>query len=275
MKKYILNTSIKAFTFVELIIVTTIIIILSSIGFSSYIWYIADSRDTQRKSDLLQVNSAFKVYKQKRWYYWFPWNYFIITYSGSTVVLQWKLNKNVHVDSLEKLPLDPLDEIAYSYSITNNKQEFQLAATLENKDTPKAIVIWNYKSVSNAILPTITLAKVASEWDKVEIKDWSWSWSENRKLFVYNNNIHNLAYNFNKPYEATTDWLNDYATLQQEAINSNDFWQNSDYRNCVELKEAWKLLIEPAANSLDSVEYQIINNSGALISTWCTITNTQ
>jgi len=36
------------------------------------------------------------------------------------------------MNSLEKLPLDPDIGVPYSYSITQSKQEFELAATLEN-----------------------------------------------------------------------------------------------------------------------------------------------
>ena len=59
-KKHILS----AFTFVELIVAATIIVILSAVWFSSYVSYIADSRDTQRKSDLAQVTSALKINKK-------------------------------------------------------------------------------------------------------------------------------------------------------------------------------------------------------------------
>jgi Tfp pilus assembly protein PilE len=59
----------KAFTFVELIVSTVIIIVLTSIGFISYVDFISDSRDAQRKSDLSKVGSSLKIYKQKRGYY--------------------------------------------------------------------------------------------------------------------------------------------------------------------------------------------------------------
>ncbi len=261
----------KWFTFVELIISITIIVILWAIWFSSYIWYISDSRDSQRKSDLSQISSSLKIYKQKRWYYWNPWDYFNITYSWTTVALQWKLNTNVHIDSLEKLPLDPDNQVAYSFSITTNKQEFELAATLENGDFPMALLTWNYKTVSKNILPTLTLAKNVIGTTNAEIKDWMWDWSDNRKLFVYDKNKHNLVYTFEDSYEPYSD-SPDFNTLLQEAINNNTFWQNSDYRNCVEIKEAWKLLLDPTTTEF---EYQIIDDSWLLTVTWCTISNTQ
>jgi hypothetical protein len=42
------------------------------------------------------------------------------------------LNKKVFLNTLDKLPSDPKSGTYYSYAVTNNKQEFQLAATLEN-----------------------------------------------------------------------------------------------------------------------------------------------
>ncbi len=69
--------TIKAFTLVELITVMIILTILSWIWFSSYVWYISNARDTQRKSDLLQINSALKLYKQKKWFFWFISYFFL------------------------------------------------------------------------------------------------------------------------------------------------------------------------------------------------------
>ncbi|MGB2110540.1 MAG: hypothetical protein ACPHY8_01005 [Patescibacteria group bacterium] len=41
-------------------------------------------------------------------------------------------------EKLRTLPVDPYTETPYSYSVTNNRQEFQIAATLENSDIPIA-----------------------------------------------------------------------------------------------------------------------------------------
>ena len=252
----------KAFTFVELIIVMIIIAILSTIWFSSYIWYISSARDSQRKSDLLQISSSLKLYKQKRWYYWFPWNYFNITYDSNIVAYQWFLNTNVHIDSIEILPLDPKTKSYYIYSITKNKQEFLIWWTLENESFNIALMSWDYKSVSKNILPTILLATWAVVWSNVEII----SWNTNRNLFIYNTQGHNIPYAFIKPFEASSDWIN-FEDLLSESEDNEIFWQSSDYRNCIEIEEAWKLIIPLSATPF---EYQIISETGALVNTWCT-----
>lgn len=260
-------SKIKAFTFVELIVVITILVVLWAIWFSSYSWYIDDSRDTQRKSDLSQVSSALKVYKQKRWYYAIPWDTFNLTYSWVTVALQWKLNNNVRLNSLEKLPYDPKIDIAYSYSITSNKQEFEISANLENSGNNLAILDWNYKSVSKYILPTILLATWATLGSDVEVQSWTTTWDENRKLFIYNNQYHNIPYTFESPYEPYSDWTS-FDELLTEVEDNNNFWQNSDYRNCVEISE-WNKLIIPLSST--PMEYQIITDTWSLVNTWCTL----
>ena len=262
----------QAFTFVELIVSVVIITILSTIWFGSYVWYISDSRDSQRKSDLSQLSSSLKVYKQKRWYYWKPWSAFHLVYGwdANIVALQWKMSKDVHIDSIEKLPFDPANDEKYSYSITTNKQEFELSATLENSDFPKALLTWNYKSVSRNILPTITLALNANSWENIEIEEWTGSWSDHRKLFVYDNNMHNLVYSFQDGHAAYADWEFTFEELLDEAEINNNFWQNSDYRSCVEIVEAWKLLIPLTTTGFT---YQIIDEDWVLINKDCTTTS--
>jgi hypothetical protein len=79
------------------------------------------------------------------------------------------LNKSVYLNTLDQLPTDPKNKAYYSYAVTNNKQEFQLAGTLENSDEEIAITDGNYKTVSKNVLPTIILA-INSTTD-VEIHD--------------------------------------------------------------------------------------------------------
>ena len=250
----------KAFTFVELIVATTIIIILAWIWFYSYSGLLGDSRDSQRKSDLSQVSSALKVYKQKRWYYAIPWDSFNITFSGTTIINQWFLNKNVHLNSLEKLPKDPKTNRYYVYSTTSNKQEFQLFMTLENAEESIALVGWDYKTVSKNLVPTLWLAMNKLAWANVEIKG-----TTEKNYFIFDNQFHNLPYTIEDPYEPYSDWT-DFATLLAESEEDDNFWQNTDFRNCTEIKEAWKLIIPLTT---EDVEYQIITDTWALVNTWC------
>jgi len=57
----------NAFTIVELIVVVAIISILWTVGFISFSQNISDAMDGQRKSDLAQLKSSMKLYKQQKW----------------------------------------------------------------------------------------------------------------------------------------------------------------------------------------------------------------
>ena len=256
----------KAFTFVELIVSTVIIIVLTSIWFISYVDFISDSRDAQRASDLSKVSSSLKIYKQKRGYYSPPGDAFGILNMWKQVAQQWKLNKKVFLNTLDKLPSDPKSWTYYSYAVTNNKQEFQLVATLENWETEIPLLEWNYKTISKNILPTILLAVDSIE--DVEISPTTSSWLITRQYFIFNDVEYNLAYTIespNLPYNEETDF--DTNLARAEELNS--FWQNNDYRNCTEIVEAWKSI---SPNNI-SEQYQVLSDIWELTNTGCTFTN--
>jgi hypothetical protein len=50
--------------------------------------------------------------------------------------------------------------------------------------------------------------------------------------------------------------------------NQGIYWQNSDFRNCIEIEEWGKLLLPLSATAF---EYQIITSTWALVNTWCTL----
>ena len=262
-----IEKSKKWFTLVELIVTISILIILSSVWIVSYSAYIWDARDSQRKSDMAQVSSALKIYKQKRWYYGFPWDLFNITYSWAIVAMQWRLNKNIHLDTLEKLPTDPKNKEYYFYSITKNKQEFEITWTLENKKNNIALKMGSYSSISKNILPTITLATLAAIGSNIEIQAWNWDWSSNRELFIYNNQNYNLPYTFLDTFAPYSEWQS-FTGLINEVEWNWDFWQNTDYRNCTEIDESWKLIIPLSASAF---EYQIVTSTWVLVNTGCTL----
>lgn len=245
----------KAFTFVELIVSITIIAILSIIWFVSYSKNLEDSRDSQRKSELSWIATWLKQQKFKRWEYPTPWSTFNITNSWYLVAIQWKLDENIIISTIDNIPLDPFINIPYIFSVSRNKQEFQLAATLENNWLYKSFLLGDYKSVSKNILPTITLALFWT--GDIEIADWIWSGSENRTKFVFDNSRHNLPYSFDSwyyPYSDNTSfsWLIDDINIT--------WWQNSDYRSCIEISDDWKFIW--------TWEYQI-NSWGLLVNTGC------
>jgi len=249
----------SAFTLVELVVAATILVILTSIWFYSYVGHIADARDWARKSDIAALWSQLSLYKKQRGAFPFPWDYFNIQNQWETIAYQWFMNNDVALSTAEKLPLDPELEIPYSYSTTINRQEYQIALSLENSDSPYAIVEWNYKSVARSVLPTIVLALNASS--DTEISSPSAS-NPARDLFIYNKWIHTLPYDF-ESWEPYSDG-SDFATLQADAWD--DFWQNSDYTSCNEIFTAAKWITP----SWLSDTYELLSNTWALTSSWCT-----
>lgn len=233
------------FTFVELIVSVVIITLLSTIWFYSYVWYLSEARDGERKADSGWLRSALKLYKQKRWAYPIPWDYFSIANSWAVVANQWKMNLKVSLNTMNVLPYDPYTKQPYVYSVTNNKQEFQIAITLENGDFPLALVEWDYQSVSKYVLPSIVLA--ISSTNAIEIHDWIWQWSVNRNKFIVNS-WKNLPYELNAPYEPYYAWgdIDDVLDSWEPS-----FWQNIDYKDCAEIYESGK--------SIWDWEYQVLS----------------
>lgn len=249
------------FTLVELIVTATILVILTAVWFYTYSQNLVDARDSLRKSDIADIESRLKLYKQKRWAYPIPWDNFEITNNGIVVAKQWKMNNSVSLTTASSIPKDPLTKLPYNYSITNNKQEFELSLSLENANTPIAILKWDYKSVSKNVLPTISLAIDSP--NPIEIHDGTGLWSTNRLTFIFNLGWYNLPYTFDEPYAPQTDGSTTLATIMNDP--TIEYWQNSDYRSCTEIYQAGKSISDGFANE----EYQILNSTGALEDTTC------
>lgn len=241
----------SAFTLVELVVVATILVILTSLGFYSYVWNLQDSRDSARLADIAKLSSALSLSQQKKWALPIPGDNFDLTATGTTLAIQGTLNENVGLDTIDELVLDPKLKTPYTYSITANKQEFQVAGTLENSDNPRSIVKWKYKTVSINLLPTLVLAVNGTT--DMEITSIA-----NRNLFVFDGGTHNVVYTFSWNNGAKSDGTSFENLLNDPLI---DFYQNSDFRNCTEIREAGK--------SLGDWEYQIRDTDGVLTGTWC------
>ena len=125
----------KAFTLVELIVVITILAILWTIAFISYQWYSRSARDSVRISDIKNIRSALELFELNSWKYPDPENSSPINYLWAEVRTQWIFwEQNLtNVWKLNKLPKDPLFDVAYTYSVLNTKKEFELWAILENQ----------------------------------------------------------------------------------------------------------------------------------------------
>lgn len=252
----------KWFTLIEIVVAATILVIISSIGFYSYVQNISDARDGVRKTDLAILHSQLKLYKKQRGAYPRPWDSFQLTNHWADIVQQGKMNQQVSLSTAENLPSDPELNIPYLYSTTINRQEFEIAATIENTENPYAFVEWDYKSVAKTVLPSLILAVEKNIWTKVEIASGSVDGNQYRTSFILHNWIHNLPYNINS-WTPFTDG-SDFNVLLDDVAGS--YWQNTDYTSCEEIQNNEKSITKDGHSDI----YQIRNSSGVLENITCT-----
>lgn len=248
----IFSKEIQAFTLVELIVAASILAILTTIGFYSYTSNISSARDSVRQTDISKISSELKLYKRQRWAYPLPWDFFELRNGWSaTVAYQGLMNNKVSLSTAESLSLDPELELPYTYSVSRTKQEYQLAASMENDGSPYAYLVWDYKSVAKTVLPNIILAISSTTPVNIAI-------SNNQELFIFHKGIRNLPYDFETglPYNDGSN-----TSLSNLLIESwADYWQNSDYRNCSEINLAAKNITQSGSTD----QYETLNTSGIL-----------
>lgn len=92
----------KGFTFIEILVVVTIIALLTSIGIVSYSQFAKQSRDARRKADLEQIRSAVEMYRSNNGFYpkTNPFTFSSCTAPGG-------LTDTNGVTYLSKAPVDP------------------------------------------------------------------------------------------------------------------------------------------------------------------------
>lgn len=103
----------RGFTFIEILVVITIIAILVVIGIVSYGSVNQRSRDARRKSDIEQIRSALEMYRADNGYY--PdggptVNFDAVGLAGSAI-------ETALSEYLSPIPVDPKDNDSYPYEI--------------------------------------------------------------------------------------------------------------------------------------------------------------
>lgn len=150
----------KAFTLIELIVVVTILGILWTLGFMAYSWYAQSARDSARITDIRSIAKVLEIYAVEYNKYPYPTSSTSMTYSWAIVWEQGVFGKSVlkRIGHLNIVPVDPLTGAQYTYSVTQNKRNYQLGTISEGADelaqlsqqthaaqkTATAIIEWNY-----------------------------------------------------------------------------------------------------------------------------------
>ena len=127
----------QGFTLVELIVVITILAILWTIAFIALQWYSKTARDSARISDMSRIKTSLELFMVEWGKYPEPTWIVPVTYSGTLTAWHqgtfWEQTFR-NVMRLDKVPVDPVTEVEYTYSVTNNRKEYQLAWILETQD---------------------------------------------------------------------------------------------------------------------------------------------
>jgi len=241
----------KAFTLVELIVASLVLVILSTLAFYAYTGHLVSARDSQRKAHIAEIWSILETKKENLWVFPYPWDAFDLKNGAIEIAHQWKLEGETDTINGAKIPFDPLINIAYPYSITHNRQEYQVAWVLENDGRPEAHLFWNYRPVSNYLLPSLIMAIEGNGSVDVTTK---------RSKFVIDKWTENLPYTFEdkKPKAEIVEMT---TVLKNPNIA---YRQNIDYRSCDEIYEDGK--------SIGDGIYQIRNEDWVLEDIVCTFT---
>jgi len=152
---FYMNKLKSAFSLIEILVSVSIIILLWIIGLSFFIWDKENTYNSKTSADLETVKNSFLSYIN-------AWNelpkpdgnvsYFSMDTwyshsleSNNTYWMHWLLSQKILPKNfLDYTPINPKTNQFYAYWKLKEKQEFELAWIIYNKQEPESIVIWNY-----------------------------------------------------------------------------------------------------------------------------------
>jgi len=130
------SRSFSAFTIPEMLVAITILTILSTIGFISFTGYTSQSRDVVRLSDINSIKKVLSLQKLDRGAFPVATNAVDVTYSWALVWSQWVFwdDSAAETGKIFWELKDPKYGNQYSYSVSNNKKEYQLGVYFEKSE---------------------------------------------------------------------------------------------------------------------------------------------
>ncbi len=162
----------NAFTLVELIVVITILSILWTIWFLSVQNFALNARDSVRNVDIKTIKKALAHNYIHSWNYPTPTNQVDITIDWYTTWIQWVIWPSVRqaLNTIDKVPVDPLYWHQYSYSITPNRREYEIWWVLESPLTTTYLVPNTYAAENHTAIISWTY-----NWLLITAKSWTWN----------------------------------------------------------------------------------------------------
>ena len=122
-----------AFTLVELIVITILLAILTTMGYISLRWYAQDARNSNRLSDMKSLEKSMKVYIVRENLFPIPDDVTNITYWWEIVSYQWVFGTWVlgQIWHITSIPEDPLAWVQYSYWLANDRLRYEIGSAIE------------------------------------------------------------------------------------------------------------------------------------------------
>ena len=115
----------KSFTLIEILVVSTVIVLLSAAASISYSRFSKQSRDAKRKTDIEQVRAALEMYRSNSVDSAYPIG------SSWSATLSVLTSPTIYIQSLPSDPKNP----TYTYYYTSDGSNYTLATHLETDDT--------------------------------------------------------------------------------------------------------------------------------------------
>lgn len=206
----------KAFSFVEILIVVSILGLLTIMWIASRNWYVENRDNAKVISDTQTITSALESFSTETQSLPMPgWNInffakdtsYIHSYDDSeTFWVYGSLTETTLAKRyLDSLPLDPRTNSYYSYGKTKDTNEFEIASIQVNDYEPIAMVVWNYTAETGPYNL---------------IREYNWP------NFVYDWSKTNLPYNPDELLLIATD--SDWNIYKQWDTISTQAWETKE-----------------------------------------------
>jgi hypothetical protein len=260
-----------------LTILTVILLVILSI-----VWYSSYSKNVRNVTRLKDVNNVIKsleLFSSSFWFFPVSSNWFQVTYLSWTIWDQWTVWEsmiNYLSNNLRENMVDPLTWEQYSYSLLNNKKEYQIKAIYEdgisllpvNKNSKldeKYLIKWNYnwKLASLKIDNTIRVLALPSIMINGKSDISLLSIIKNKK-YLYN---YNLWIDWFVPkklelYSWSVDWLKDFRNKTVFLNNYKEAYTDFKKKNKIQKSlDKFDINIKNYDSDLDYIANELLLNS--------------